>query len=178
MSWDESMTILRDVLAALYPTVPDSLTVVRSAQLPSAQIAFSPAAITNWQSILDEALKRHKVPDIVGVARKQYPENEELRLAQQGDLKPVRGPQIGDEVPWQGPADVDPLEKIMGSQSTLVPVSFLEIGLLRARAVGRVVRADGSRGSGFLVSNDLLVTNHHVLKDAERARGAVVQFSG
>jgi V8-like Glu-specific endopeptidase len=176
-SWDRTMTNLRDVLAALYPTVQDSITVADAAGLPRARIRFDPSATNNWHSILDEAIKHQNVPAVIEVARRDYPENEELKLAQRGDLMAIRGPQVGDEVPWQGPDDVDPLERIIGTQSTLVPINFLEIGLLRAKSVARVVNADGSRGSGFLVGDNLLVTNHHVLPDRDAARQAVIQFN-
>ena len=177
MAWDESMTSLRNVLAALYPLVQDSIRIVDAAGLPRAQMRFDAAAVNNWHGILDEASKHNKVPAIIDAAREEYPENEELKLAQKGELLPVRGPEIGEEVPWQGPDDVDPLEKIIGAQSTLVPISFLEVGLLRAKAVARVVSANGSRGSGFLAGDNLLITNHHVLGDADAARQAVVQFN-
>ena len=57
MPWDESMTSLRNVLAALYPLVQDSIRIVDAAGLPRAQMRFDAAAINNWHSILDEASK-------------------------------------------------------------------------------------------------------------------------
>jgi V8-like Glu-specific endopeptidase len=117
------------------------------------------------------------VADIVAVAREEFPRNEQLKLAQSGELREPPSPQIGQEVPWQGPEDIDPLEKIIGDQTTLVHVSYLEVGLLRSQAVGRVVRSDGTRGSGFLVGDNLLITNNHVLKDAVSAKNALVQFN-
>lgn len=177
MPWDSSLTNLRNVLAGLFPTVQDSYRVVDAAGLLRTHIRFDPAAITNWHNILDEANKRGMVPAIIVEARAEYPENQELKLALSDDLLPVRGPQIGEEVRWRGPNDAYPLEKIIGAQSTLVPIRFLEIGLLRARSVARIVSGDGSRGSGFLTENNLLITNHHVLKDAVAASQAVVQFN-
>jgi hypothetical protein len=177
MPWDPSLIYLRDVLAGLFPTVQDSNRIVDTASLPRTHIRFDAAAITNWHNILDEAMKRGMVPAIIDAARAEYPENQELKLAQAGDLLPARGPQIGGEVRWRGPNDAYPLEKIIGAQSTLVPISFLETGLLRARSVARIVNGDGSRGSGFLTEDNLLITNHHVLKDAIAARQAVVQFN-
>lgn len=177
MPWDASMTNLRNVLGGLFPTVPDSRRIVDASGLPSSHIAFDPSAITNWHSILIEAQRRGKVHAIIDAALAEYPESEELKLAQQGELRPVQGPAIGEEIPWQGPADVDPFEKIIGTQSTLVPISYLEVGMLRARSVARIVNADGSRGSGFVTRDNLLITNHHVLGDATAAAGAIVQFN-
>ena len=65
----------------------------------------------------------------------------------------------------------------MGDKSTLVPITYLEVGLLRAKSVVRVKRADGSSGTGFITANNTLVTNNHVLPDAEAARTSIVQFN-
>ncbi len=47
------------------------------------------------------------------------------------------------------------LEKILGEQNTLLPIAFLELGLERAKAVGRLVVEGGKDGAelgtGFLV---------------------------
>ncbi len=177
MPWDPSMTNLRNVLAGLFLTVPDSRRIVDVAGLPRDHIAFDAAAITYWHNILIEAMKRQKVSAIIEAALEEYPESEELKLAREGNLLPVRGPAIGEEVPWHGPTDVDPLEKIIGNQSTLVPISYLEVGLLRARSVVRIVNADGSRGSGFLIRNKIVITNHHVVQDATGAAQAIIQFN-
>jgi S1-C subfamily serine protease len=177
MSWNRTLFNLRDVLASLYPMVPESRQVVVKAGLNPLRIAFDAKAINNWFNILEETQKHHKVQAIVEVAHGEYPENEWLALAQQGNLPAIKGPDIKEDVTWRGPDDADQLEKIIGAQSTLLPISFLEVGLLKARSVARVVRADGASGSGFLTSDNLLVTNHHVLPTEADAQGAVVQFN-
>jgi V8-like Glu-specific endopeptidase len=65
----------------------------------------------------------------------------------------------------------------MGERSTLVPITYLEMGLVRARSVVRVKRKDESSGSGFVTDDSLLITNNHVLPSAEMAASAVVQFN-
>jgi V8-like Glu-specific endopeptidase len=177
MNWNRTLTNLRDVLAGLYPTVQDSRRIVDQAGLNPAHIAFDAKAINNWFNIMKEAQNRHKVQAVVQVAHSEYPENAWLALAQQGDLLAIKGPDIADDVTWQGPDDAGQLERITGGQSTLLPISFLEIGLSRARSVARVVRADSTTGSGFLIDDDLLITNHHVLPTEAIAREAVVQFN-
>ena len=110
------------------------------------------------------------------MARKDDPENEYLKLAEAGELIPVESPDLED-ANWLGPADPDELEKITGARSTLLPISFLEVGISRSRAVARVELSGGESGSGFLIAEDLLLTNHHVLSDEAAARGAKVQFN-
>jgi len=177
LNWNRTLANLRDVLAGLYLTVQDSRRVVSDAGLNPAYIAFDAKAINNWFNILREAQNRNKVQAIIKVAYGDYPENEWLALAQQGDLAAVKGPDITEDVAWKGLEDADQLEKIIGTQSTLLPIRFLEAGLLNARSVARVIRADGASGSGFLTDDNLLITCHHVLPTEDSAREAVVQFN-
>ncbi|WP_406723610.1 serine protease [Streptomyces sp. GD-15H] len=71
-------------------------------------------------------------------------------------------------------------ERILGVSKELQAWSFLPRGARAARTVARIsVREDGRElplGTGFLVSPSLLMTNHHVLTDAEAARQCFVEF--
>jgi V8-like Glu-specific endopeptidase len=81
---------------------------------------------------------------------------------------------------WRGretPTDV--LEKIIG-ENTLRPISFLQQGLQVARSVAYVrVRTSKSRwsGTGFLVAQDLLLTNNHVLPDSHLLSDTIFRFN-
>jgi endonuclease G len=73
------------------------------------------------------------------------------------------------------------LEKIINT-ADFVGARFLDAGVEAARAVGRVnIRDANGRlsgyGTGSLVSPALLLTNHHVLPDAETARHSVIEFN-
>jgi hypothetical protein len=114
---------------------------------------------------------------VIEIALQDYPQNEWLKLARAGKLRPAANPDADRRVDWRAPVDDDALEKIIGRESTLLPIRFLELGLRRSRAVCRVVRADGASGTGFLVEDDLLLTNHHVLPADNTAAGAIAQFN-
>ncbi|MFD3003192.1 S8 family serine peptidase [Pontibacter toksunensis] len=45
-----------------------------------------------------------------------------------------------------------------------------------ARTVGRVVISDGGLGTGWMIGEDLMITNHHVLPNLEVARGSFVNM--
>ena len=106
---------------------------------------------------------------------KKTAKKEVLLMAKQHALN-LRGADITD-VDWKRPLDSQQLEKITGKQSTLYPITFLEIGVQRAKAVARMDLGERGKGSGFLIGNDLLLTNHHVLEDKAQARAAKAQFN-
>jgi V8-like Glu-specific endopeptidase len=89
-----------------------------------------------------------------------------------------KGVYDGEEpLSWKGGLSRSAYEKLTGSQSTLLPISFLEIGLRKARAVARIRTSEGL-GTGFLISDtDIFLTNHHVLPTAELAESSKVQFN-
>ena len=73
------------------------------------------------------------------------------------------------------------LEKIIGSTDFL-DIRYLEAGVAAARAVCRIDIRDAlgrvvGYGTGSLVSPRLLLTNHHVLPDAEVARRSGAEFN-
>ena len=176
MNWNRNLSNLRNVLAGLYGDVDEARRIVRDVQMDPAYISFFNRSINTWQSILEEALKHDKVADIVKKAREQYPSIQSLALAEHNLLQTVELPEFS-ESSWQGPTDNDGIEKIIGTISTLRPIFFLQVGLEKSRTVARVTLKDGSRGSGFLVNNDLLITNNHVIPSREVAQQAKIEFN-
>ena len=78
------------------------------------------------------------------------------------------------------PADGLGRERVFG-RSDLLPVNYLLLGRRATRAVCRLqVRNLSGRhegfGTGFLVSPDLLLTNHHVLEAADKAVRSLAEF--
>ena len=79
------------------------------------------------------------------------------------------------------PHDGLTMERLIGT-SDLFPISYLEAGLRAAKSVCRIEVRDSigrvlGYGTGFLVSPSLLLTNNHVLEDADAARFSQVQFN-
>lgn len=69
------------------------------------------------------------------------------------------------------------LEKIIGGQSNLLKINWLEKALGASKAVCRVVCADGNLGTGFLTKEGYIFTNNHVVGSAEVAKTARVEFN-
>ncbi len=176
MKWDNNLLNLRNLLAGLYWNIEEARRIAIEVDLNPAFISFSSKSINTWTSILEEAYLHDKVKEIIKRAREQYPKVQSLALAEQNLLIMVQVPELKEET-WQGPAGSEQIEKIIGTFSTLRPVSFLESGLLVSKSVGRVVLNDGSLGSGFLIDNDFLITNNHVIPSPDAAKGAIVEFN-
>ncbi|AFY47225.1 hypothetical protein Nos7524_1345 [Nostoc sp. PCC 7524] len=86
-------------------------------------------------------------------------------------------PAIND---WRGRETVaDIFEKIIG-ENTLRPISFLQQGLAVARSVAYIgVRSSQGcwSGTGFLVAQNLLLTNNHVLPSSDLLPGTIFRFN-
>lgn len=172
--WTQTeLTSLNRILANLYPMIGDGVRVAKGVGLATSQIAFDNKAINNWFAIVQRAKQETKADALVAFALDENPGDEALLQAKQhAPPPPVEGPAT---TKWSGAPGQ--LEKILGDKSTLVPISYLELGVIRAKSVVRIKRADGSSGTGFMTAGGILITNNHVLPDDASMVGAVVQFN-
>lgn len=69
------------------------------------------------------------------------------------------------------------LEKLLGAQSNLLTVDWLEKARTAANAVCRVVCTDGNVGTGFLTKDGYVFTNNHVIRSVESAKTARLEFN-
>jgi Trypsin-like peptidase domain/Effector-associated domain 1 len=164
------------LLANIYPMQSDSLAFVRRGELPPSMIKFNDSSLVTWTNIITYAVEISSGADrIVDQAILENPGNEALLAARDTEPPPpIEGPQTK----WKDySAGQQQLEKIMGSRSTLISISSLELGLQKARSVVRVKRKDGSSGTGFVTSDNVLITNNHVVPDRKTADEAVIQFN-
>ena len=174
MAWTPYLTKLSEILADNYETAEEASAVLKRAGLKPSRFNLRGASRTMWHGILGEAEKNNDVPAVVAIAKEDFPNNSALLQLESSN---VQGPDIATEISWHGEVQSEQLEKIIGKQSTLLPVAFLEVGIQKAHSVVRVERSDGSSGSGFLTNNNLLITNQHVLENKAAAANAIIQFN-
>lgn len=112
-----------------------------------------------------------------------FPDSQEAlaaRAARLLDRQAVPAAMVVEAVRAEPLAPTAAYERILGVSKELQAWSFLPRGVRAARTVARIsVRESGRElpiGTGFLVSPSLLMTNHHVLPDAEAARQCFVEF--
>jgi hypothetical protein len=175
--WSPKLSNLRNLLAGIYWTNLDARRIILDVGMNPIFLHFTGSPITTWQSILEAAQNSNKVEAIITKALEENPGIQALELAVQDQLHLAIQPPAINDASWRGPRDQAQLEAILGSISTLRPINFLEHGLNVSRSVARIVLADNSRGSGFLIHNNLLITNNHVLPSKEIAKGARVEFN-
>ncbi|WP_131766122.1 DNA/RNA non-specific endonuclease [Candidatus Protofrankia californiensis] len=119
-----------------------------------------------------------------GIARADEPARVASRIDRLSryhpDVRPVNPAAIATGEPAAVAAAGAILERII-QVNDLLGVGYLEGGVAAARAVGRInIRDSRGRligyGTGSLVSPDLLLTNQHVLPDADTAASSSVEF--
>jgi len=176
--WTACHTNLREILTGLYDEKSLAKQIARDAGLDWGSINTDGQIRSVWHAVVDEARKQGRIDTIVGIAAKQYPGSaDQLRLALNAPQPGVESPFNIRDAAWKSEVPSDVQERIIGKQSTLLPIGFLELGLQRARSVARIVTANRESGTGFLVNENLIVTNNHVLPDEATAATATVQFN-
>ncbi len=175
LTWDDRWTNLRDVLAGTYWKKDKIQDIIVTAQLKPWQIAESNIPTVYWTNVILEARLQNQVAQLLAVVRQEYPQVAAFNMEVEDLLKAMPVPDLPASA-WQGPVESEKLEAIIGAITTLRDINFLQIGINKAKAVARVALADGSRGTGFLVGDNYLVTNHHVLASKDVAATAVAQF--
>lgn len=115
-----------------------------------------------------------------GVDFPDSPEALAARAARLLDRQAVPAAMVVEAVRAEPLAAPAAYERILGVSKDLQAWSFLPRGARAARTVARISARENGRelplGTGFLVSPSLLMTNHHVLADAEAARRCFVEF--
>jgi S1-C subfamily serine protease len=163
----ERLVVLTDGLADLYPFKEDALRIVRAVELPVRTIRWSDNPLITWDSVLRFADEHAKLPALVQLAVKDHPTQQCLAKVAAAEIMLARGP----DLVWKPSGN----EAIV-AESDLLPISFLERGAKLASSVARIVRADMTMGTGFLLAGGLLVTNNHVLPTKEHATDATIEL--
>ncbi len=93
---------------------------------------------------------------------------------------PVRAAQRKQMIAETAPDPVDAYERYIG-KNDLLPINYLGIGDIKSKAVGRLRYTDLSSSSlamatGFLISPDLILTNHHVFQGKDLFKDALIDF--
>jgi len=73
----------------------------------------------------------------------------------------------GPTIRWRGTTDEEELQSFLKEPPDLIDIAFLSQAILRSRSVCKIeIPSIGRTGTGFLITNNLVLTNYHVLKDS------------
>jgi hypothetical protein len=177
LQWNAALNDLIALLAGLYPEADKARFVVRRAGLDPYESDITGTPKIFWMRIIEDANRRDAVQKLVDVAKAEFQNINFDSLEQQLRTPSASAMPRLDENAWKGLATTTgSMERVIGSQPTFLPISFLEKGLDRARSVVRVANTLGL-GTGFLVRDNLLVTNNHVIPNLEVAQGTKIWFN-
>jgi S1-C subfamily serine protease len=165
---------LVDLFYSVVPTSSGATALAMRAGLQLGYVATEGPPVEVWTRILDEAALRGRLGALVDRARMEFPYVDWSQAYAAAIHTTAAVGVVGRDVPWHAPDGA--FEKVIGSQPTFLPIAFLEVGLRVARAVGRVSTGSGS-GTGFMIHDNLMVTNHHVIDSVATAEHSRVEFN-
>jgi len=177
IDWNIALNDLIILLAGLFPDSDKARFVVRRSGLNPDEIDFAGASKIFWMRIIEEAHRREMVQRLIDISQEDFPNVNFDSLRRQISQQVVPGlPEIREDY-WKGlDAGTKYLERIIGNQPTFLPISFLETGMLRSKSVARLQNSLGC-GTGFLINNNVLITNNHVIPNPEEALRTTVWFN-
>lgn len=175
--WSSSnMQNLRELLVETFDEPNDPRQFAKTVGFATSYINLQGTIFSQWHEVLDYARKQGQVIAIIDAAMRDprgKGKNALLVRARNCDLNEARGPNFSPRTRL----DAEHLERITGKQSTFLPVAFFERGTQLARAVVKIVLMDGFSGTGFLIEGNRIITNNHVLENAQAAASAKVLFN-
>jgi V8-like Glu-specific endopeptidase len=193
MEWNENYTSLSYILAGLYrQNKGEAYAVAEKATINTLLISDLEAGniYTFWHFLIRGAIAQGKVISLVSTIllpnEKGGAADPSIRQTIEGILENIKTGTVpasqrdNSSAPPALNEKAEGFERLMGEKSTLLPLSFLEKGLDCARSVVRILvtsKNETASGTGFLIKNNWIVTNNHVLPDPKAAAGATIQFN-
>jgi V8-like Glu-specific endopeptidase len=165
---------LRELLAKTIYRPRDVEDVITRTDLNPGYIDFSGSPVVQWYSILTRARDEQKVAELLTVVRQMHPPLGS-RLDELTAVVPVLQPKQDTPASLRDPEGpgwkgFGAERQIVEGVDTLLGISFLDLGLHRSRSICRLTATfdrEAAHGTGALIGDDLLLTNHHVLYDVD-----------
>jgi len=171
---------LVEFLSETYYLQPEAVALVKAAGVKPASIAFGGPMRLVWSDILEKARNQDRLRTLLQVIIDQDDVAVAARVREWLDEEPpTNAEEPAAEPEWRGGDELQ-----ISPAPTLLDVAFLGRGAELAAAVCRLrITFPSSRpklGTAFLVGENLLLTNHHVLFDRRngnaRANGVEAWF--
>lgn len=179
--WTPNLVNLRDYLADKFPSQDEALRYAETAGLKKSALEQSKRPIEMWHEVINAAMpiRYDRLECLIDAVLSDFPKDEVLLAAKEGLLTDISSSVVMNDRRWHG-LPGEEMERIIGNRSSLLPIHFLEMGTLVSKAVAKLVVVQGDKewsGTGFMLADDLLVTNHHVLPNKDAALGCGFSFN-
>lgn len=186
MAWTNKLTQLNDILGELVPDKSSITRYVRASGLRPQHINMDGSPLDAWNRVLSEADNNSKVDNLVKVVLESFPDNPFLKSAlAKEEINYSLSPDIDDISNWQTISD-DTLEVLTMGFSTLLPVSFLDLGVIKSKAVAKIEIETSTNkynvGTGFICKFEgfddiFFITNYHVINDKKWIKKTRIIFN-
>lgn len=187
LKWDGYLRWLNRLLAGYVYKSDDIRNLAKSFGFPVISKNWEQAPRLNWFQVIDYYVQNFSADE----AKQKILAFVKRVLEDQGELKPQELVMASN---WTYPnaaeveldektydakvpaSDSDNFEKLMKTESTLLPAWFFELGIERSKSVG-YIETDTQVGTGFLVGNNYIITNNHVIPSKEIAEKSKIEFN-
>lgn len=186
MAWTNKLTQLNDILGELVPDKSSIARYVIISGLKPQYINMDGSPLDAWNRVLSEADKNNRTDELVKAVLESYPHNPFLKSALDTDeINYSLSPDIDKISDWQ-PISDDTLEVLTLGFSTLLPVSFLDLGVIKSKSVAKIeIETSANKynvGTGFICKfedfDDLFfITNYHVINDKQWIKKTRIIFN-
>lgn len=172
-----NFTPLSDTLSGLYYNMTKMESLLQRAGFRLDRFNLTGSAYDSWPLAVKLINDLGEIDKLLDAALADFPTNPILLDYKNKKDVVKKSVNAGEKPDWIAATTKDEYEKITGEQSTLLPISFFEQGLIKGKAVARVLTPDGM-GSGFLISEEShFLTNNHVFNTRDLAGSSQVQFN-
>lgn len=132
-------------------------------------------------NLVDWADEQGRLEELISAAYRTNPRNEDfLKFVESLGVVLAKNQQLstcwqeGPDFIWRGPEHESELQYFWQPPIELWDLTFLKRGIEQAASVCRIEQSNGeAMGTGFLVKQNLLLTNYHVLTENDKPDGTL-----
>jgi len=182
LPWDDFLRKLQRLLAGHMYKSDEIRATAQSFGAPVLNMNFENSPRHNWFQVLNYYVQnfedqeaKAKILEYVKEVSLISGNTPEFQLALQWEMTSVAEKTMKEEE-YDEKVATNNFEKLMKKESTLLYISFFETGIEKAKSVGRI-ETETQWGSGFLLKDNYVLTNNHVIKDVATAQNASIEFN-
>lgn len=142
---------------------------------------YTSTSLGLWFEVFSYSTNANSSAELIDSILERYPKlPEALSIKYELKNNEVEVENLLYDKEWKGKESE--YEKVIESQDTFLSINFLELGTKASKAVCKIrVKKNGTDkievGTGFLIENDILVTNNHVISSISEAKNAEIIFN-